>query len=172
MKIKYLAIPSIAISLLLTGCGQKDNGQDEGPKNKQEQKKKDSKKEKSKEKTTNNSTKNNPSETSQQNNNNGETVNTSNNQQETQAEANQRMQEESRSEHNGLSNAEYAVKINEEANNRGANNPYKGATLGDDGHYYSPSGRDLGNPEAGGSTPTVGSDSDSGQRAFNPDIDE
>ena len=46
---------------------------------------------------------------------------------ETQAEANQRMQEESRSEHNGMSNAEYATKINEEANSGKEYQEYLGA---------------------------------------------
>lgn len=56
MKIKYLAVPSLAITLLLTGCGQKDSDNNKESKDKQEEKKKDSKKEKSKDKTTNNST--------------------------------------------------------------------------------------------------------------------
>lgn len=34
-----MAIPSIAMTLLLTGCVQKDNDHDEASKNKQEQKK-------------------------------------------------------------------------------------------------------------------------------------
>ncbi|MBM6506257.1 MULTISPECIES: hypothetical protein [Staphylococcus] len=116
MKIKYLAVPSLAITLLLTGCGQKDSDNNKEAKDKQEEKKKDSKKEKSKDKTTNNSTENNSNESTQQNNSTQEASNNSNNQQETQAEANERMQNESRSEHNGMSNAEYAEKVSNDAN--------------------------------------------------------
>ena len=112
-----MAIPSIAMTLLLTGCVQKDNDHDEASKNKQEQKKKDNKKEKSKDKTINNES---------DNSNEGFKKNSASHK-ETQAEANQRMQEESRSEHNGMSNAEYATKINEEANSGKEYQEYLGA---------------------------------------------
>ncbi|MBM6009322.1 hypothetical protein H6L86_03895 [Staphylococcus epidermidis] len=112
MEFKYMAIPSIAMTLLLTGCVQKDNDHDEASKNKQEQKKKDSKKV--------------YTENNQNSNTEGFKKNSASHK-ETQAEANQRMQEESRSEHNGMSNAEYATKINEEANSGKEYQEYLGA---------------------------------------------
>ncbi len=200
MKIKYLGVSSLAISLLLTGCSQEADNKtskqeqvqkkDKKVSKSDENKEKDNVSKKEKSKASQNTSEVNNSEintsevnTSQNvnekstneylpNNSTANIANYSNNRPETQAEANQRLQEESRSEHNGLSNAEYAMKIFNEASNKENPNPYQGATKGSDGHYYSPGGTDLGNPEAGGSTPTVGADSDPNQRAFNPDLDE
>lgn len=71
MKIKYLAIPNLAVSLLLTGCGQNDDDQNIDFKDKQEQKKKDKKSEKK----TRNKDSNNESNTENTQSTNNEVAN-------------------------------------------------------------------------------------------------
>ncbi|EHJ08805.1 hypothetical protein [Staphylococcus simiae] len=110
MKIRHLLVAGVSASIILTGCNDKES---------QTANKHEEHKDNSENKTSNihkNDKENNDiNDNSAMNNNQNSNQN---NHVETQAEANQRLQEESRSEHNGLTNSEYAIQSMKNTNNK------------------------------------------------------